>query len=120
MRPVQRLFTTYRVLAYVVGVLLVILVTGWGLELLGTDGSSAHGAGETITRFVGILHGWLYMAYLVASFVLSRRLGWSLGFTLLVLAAGLVPILIFWVEHRVTQLVRAAHPELAARPEPVG
>ena len=30
------------------------------------------------------------------------------------LVAGLVPLLIFWVEHQVTQQVRAEHPELAA------
>ena len=31
---------------------------------------------------------------------------------LLLLLAGLVPILIFWVEHKVTQRVRSEHPEL--------
>jgi hypothetical protein len=29
------------------------------------------------------------------------------------LVAGLVPLLIFWVEHRVTQRMRTEHPELA-------
>jgi hypothetical protein len=48
------------------------------------------------------------------SFTLARRLRWSWPFTGLVLLAGLIPILIFWVEHRATQKVRAEHPELAA------
>ena len=42
------------------------------------------------------------MVYLVVSFALSRRLRWTWPFTGLVLLAGLIPILIFWVEHRVT------------------
>ena len=31
------------------------------------------------------------------------------------LVAGLIPLLIFWVEHRVAARVRAEHPELAMR-----
>ena len=56
------------------------------------------------------------MAYVVVAVLLARRVGWSLGFTLVALAAGLVPLLIFWVERRVTQRFRADHPELS----PVG
>jgi hypothetical protein len=33
---------------------------------------------------------------------------------LLVLAAGLIPLIIFWVERRVVEKVRTEHPELAA------
>ena len=35
------------------------------------------------------------------------------GGTIVALAAGLIPLLIFWVEHKVTQRLRAEHPELA-------
>ena len=59
-------------------------------------------------------HGWIFMVYVVVAFLLARRARWSLGFTVLMLVAGLVPLLIFWVEHRVTQKVRAENPELAA------
>ena len=46
------------------------------------------------------------------TFFLSRRARWSLPFTLLVLVAGLIPLLIFWVEHRVMQKLTAENPEL--------
>jgi len=75
-------------------------------------GSTAHDVGEIITTYLGVAHGWLYMLFLITAFQLSRRERWDLPFTLLALAAGLVPILIFWVEHRVTQKVRAEHPDL--------
>ena len=38
------------------------------------------------------------MVYVVVAFALSRRAGWTIGFTMLMLVAGLVPLLIFWVE----------------------
>ena len=109
----RNLFTAYRVLALIVGVLLTVLVfVAVPLKYLPADGTSLQVTGDHLTSFVGIAHGWLYMAYLVVSFALSRRLRWSLPFTLLVLLAGLVPILIFWVEHKVTQRVRSENPEL--------
>jgi integral membrane protein len=109
------LFPVYRVLAMVVGVLLTVLVfVGMPLAYLTTQGSSAQHAGETITMVVGVAHGWIYIAYLVVSFFLSRKAQWSIGFTVLVLLAGLIPILIFWVERQVNARVRREHPELAS------
>ncbi len=111
----RNLFTAYRALALIVGVLLTVLVfVAMPLKYLPADGTSLQVTGEHLTSFVGIAHGWIYMAYLVVSFALSRRLKWPVSFTALVLLAGLVPILIFWVERKVTQRVRDEHPELAA------
>lgn len=108
----RRLFLSYRALAIVVGILLTVLVfVGVPLEYLSAEGSGAQHAGETITMVVGIAHGWLYMAYLVVGFLLARRASFSIAFTLLVLAAGLLPILIFVIEARVARRVRAEFPE---------
>jgi integral membrane protein len=110
---VRNLFTAYRVLAMVVGVLLTVLVfVAVPLKYFPENGSSLQLAGDHLTAIVGVTHGWCYIAYLMVSFFLSRRTRWSAPFTLLVLLAGLVPILIFWVEHNVTQRVRREHPEL--------
>ena len=110
----RNLFTAYRVLAMIVGVLLTVLVfVAMPLKYFPADGSSLQLKGDDLTAFVGIAHGWIYMVYLAVAFTLSRRLKWTTPFTGLVLLAGVVPILIFWVEHRVTQRVRAEHPELA-------
>lgn len=111
----RNLFAAYRVLASIVGVLLTALVfVAMPLKYFTDDGTSLQVTGEHLTTFVGIAHGWIYMVYLVVSFALSRRAKWTFPFTLLVLLAGLIPILIFWVERKVTQRVRAEHPELAA------
>jgi integral membrane protein len=112
---VRNLFTGYRVLAMIVGVLLTVLVfVAMPLKYFPDDGTSLQHTGDQLTTLVGVAHGWIYMVYLVVSFALSRRLRWTWPFTGLVLLAGLIPILIFWVEHRVTQRVRTENPELVA------
>jgi integral membrane protein len=111
---VRRLFTTYRVLAIVVGILLAFgSFVAIPLRYLTTEGSDLHDLGESLS-VVWVLHGWIYMVYLVVALLLARRSQWSLPFTLLMLVAGLVPILIFWVEHRVVQRTRAEHPKLVS------
>jgi integral membrane protein len=118
---VSKLFTAYRVLAITVGVLLLlgtisVLLTGSlesvTLYSVSTD-SAAYKIGHPL-ELIWILHGWFYMAYLVVAFILSRRLGWSLGFFLVMLLAGLVPVMMFVVEHYVAGKVKREHPGLVA------
>lgn len=118
----------YRVMATVVGVLLVVLIlvgvplanfdgsSMWGVfpstpELFAA-GSTPHAIGEAITTYLGVAHGWLYMIFLVTAFMLSRRARWEIPFTLVTLVCGTIPLLSFWAEHRATARVRAEHPEL--------
>ena len=126
---VSRNLTTYRVMATIVGVLLVVLcLVGvplanfdgspmWGVfdstPAWVTTGSAANNLGEVITTYLGVAHGWLYMIFLFSAFLLSRRSGWDLPFTLVTLACGTIPLVSFWAEHRATQRVRTEHPELA-------
>ena len=50
------------------------------------------------------------MVYVVVAFLLARKAGWCIGFTILALVAGLVPLLIFWVERRVVQQAPGREP----------
>ena len=108
----RNLFTAYRVLAFVVGVLLAALAVGMVLKYLLTEGTELQVFGDELTAVVALIHGWVYIVYVVVAFLLSRRAGWSLQFLLLMLLAGLIPFLIFWVEHRVVSRMRAEHAEL--------
>ncbi|MDZ5619329.1 DUF3817 domain-containing protein [Nocardioides sp. HM23] len=108
------LFKTYRVLALVVGVLLVVGAIGSVLKYGLPDGSTLQRLGEDLTP-VWLVHGWIYMIYVVIAFVLTQRAGWPLTRFLLMMVAGLVPGLIFWVERRVASQLRDEHPELARR-----
>lgn len=113
----RTLFALYRLLAPIVGVLLAILVfVGVPLKYLAAEGSSAQVFGDHVTAIVGVLHGFLYMAYLVVSFLLWRQTRWPVPFAVLVLAAGLLPILIFFIERMVNRRVRRENPELVTSP----
>lgn len=108
----RKLFTAYRWLALVVGVLLAFCsLVALPLKYLAEEGSSVQQFGESAS-ILWVAHGWVFMVYVVVAFLLARRAGWSPGFTVLTLVAGLVPLLIFWVERQVAQRLRAEHPEL--------
>ncbi len=108
------LFKAYRVLALVVGVLLAFCsLVALPMKYLLEEGTDLQQFGESAS-FMWVVHGWVFMIYVVVAVLLSRRANWSLGFTLLALVAGLVPLLIFWVEHQVNLKVRAENPELAS------
>ena len=112
----MKLFNVYRVLAFVVGVLLAFCsFVALPLRYLPEQGTSLQQFGESAS-IMWVAHGWLFMIYVVVAFLLARRARWSLAFTLLMLVAGLVPLLIFWVEHKVVQKVHAENPELVGHP----
>lgn len=90
----------YRVMAYVVGVLLVVLVcVGVPLKYLGHN--------DTVVTWTGIPHGWLYMILIITAFDLGRRARWGWGRVILIALAGTVPFLSFVAEHYATKDVRA-------------
>jgi len=109
---VNGLVTAYRILAFVVGILLAFCsLVALPLKYLATDGGSLQKFGEDAS-IMWVAHGWIFMIYVVVAFFLSRKAGWSIGFTVVALAAGLIPLLIFWVEHRVVQKLKEENPDL--------
>jgi len=94
-------------MAYVVGTLLIVLVcVGVPLKYLAADGTGAHDAGEWITTYLGVAHGWLYMAFLVSAVLLARAVKWPLGFSVMTLLLGTVPFLSFYAERRATRYTK--------------
>ena len=90
----------YRVIANVVGVVLVVFI------LIAVP--VRYLAGEPrMSETISPIHGFLYVVYLVATVDLSRRAGWSVLRTLGVMLAGTVPFLSFYVERRTTRQLRA-------------
>ncbi len=120
----KRALLRYRVMASVVGVLLVVLVLvglplHYGHLLLdvgflaepavpGVPETAGAGwrIGSDISQYLGVAHGWLYMIFLITAFLLSRRAGWDLRFTAVTLISGTIPLVSFWAEHRATRRVR--------------
>jgi len=95
----------YRVMAYITGVVLVFLCfVGIPLQIAG------HPA---IANNVGVVHGILYIIYLVFAWILSRKLQLANKPTVIMLLAGTVPIMTFIVERWITR--RFISPALAGQ-----
>ena len=102
---IRSALTRYRVIAYVVGVVLLVLTYATVRKYAADDAS--------LVATVGPVHGLLYMVYLALTFDLGRRARWSPGFTVLVMLAGTVPFLSFVAERAVVRRVRPAEPAAA-------
>ncbi|GAB7047987.1 DUF3817 domain-containing protein [Catenuloplanes indicus JCM 9534] len=92
---VRGALTRYRTIAYIVGVVLILLVViGMPLKYIWDQ--------PAVVQGIGPAHGFLYMVYLIAAFDLGRRANWPLKRMLLVMLAGTVPFLSFYAERIVT------------------
>lgn len=130
----------YKVLAYLTGVMLLLLCVemiaryGFGSFLYagGTDaftgepfvfgfaGAEPPGVegGFNLSIAVLIIHGWMYVAYLISDFRLWSLMRWSFGKFILIALGGVVPLLSFFVEkkiHRQVEEELGAHPQAAKR-----
>lgn len=88
----------YRVLAWITGIWLLLLVA----ELI-----LAYGFDNNALGFVPIVHGWVYFVYLIMAVDLAIKVRWSVGKTIITAIAGTIPFLSFWVEHIRTKEVKA-------------
>lgn len=91
----QGAVTRYRVMAYVTGVLLIVLFfVAVPVKLFAHNG--------ILSTAVGLPHGLLcYPLYLLTIFDLYRRVRWPLGKVVVMVLAGVIPFLTFYVERRV-------------------
>ncbi len=86
--------TRFRVMAWVTGVMLLVLVfVAMPMKYVGDD--------DSLVRIVGVAHGWLYIVYLLAALTLAYQGRWRPLRTILVLLAGTVPFASFVAERKV-------------------
>ncbi len=117
---VDQILLRYRVMAYIVGSLLIVLaLIGVPLKYLATNGSEAQQVGSWIALNLGVAHGWLYMVFLVSAAMLARKARFPVPFSVLVLLLGTVPILSFVAERIATKRTRETFPELQEEKAPV-
>jgi integral membrane protein len=99
-RDVPAALTRYRVMAWIVGILLIALI------LVAVPLKYLAGMDEPVT-LIGTLHGWLYFIFFLTACDLALRASWTLRGTVLTLVAGTVPILSFVAERNATRKTRA-------------
>lgn len=90
----------YRIMAYLVGGLLVVLVVV-GMPLKYLAGNSV------VVMATGVPHGWLYMVLIATAYDLGRRVHWPWGRLILIALAGTIPFLSFWAEYSARKDVQA-------------
>ena len=103
MAAMPNALTRYRIMAYVTGVGLVLLVcVAMPLKYFADSPGMVH--------VIGMLHGYLYILYIIATFDLGSRRRWPLLKMLLVMLSGTIPFAVFFVEHRIVkeELARTA------------
>jgi integral membrane protein len=101
---VRGIVLRYRVMAYITGVVLIVLCfVGIPLQIAGYP---------ALVNVVGTVHGILYIIYLVFAAHLVWKLRLRPDKSLVVLLAGTIPILTFVVERWLTR--RYINPALAA------
>jgi integral membrane protein len=99
----------YRVMAYVTGVVLMVLVfVGIPLQIAGQP---------AVANGVGVVHGILYIVYLATAYLLARRLRLAAKPTVILLLAGTIPVMTFIVERWATR--RFIDPALAGQDRPL-
>lgn len=99
----------YRVMAYTVGVLLVLLMLfAVPMKYIGHD--------DRWVTWFGVPHGWLYMLLILTAIDLGRRVKWSIRNVIGIALAGTVPFLSFVAEYLarkdVYKRIAASNPEV--------
>lgn len=104
LKSIEASLTRYRVMAYAVGVgLLVLVLIGVPLQVFAGN--------QSVVKIVGPVHGFLYIVYLLTAFDLAFRARFRPVRLFVMISAGLVPFVAFVIERRIERTFRG---ELAA------
>ena len=95
----------YRVAAWVTGIGLLVLV------FIAMPLKYFFGEPRPVA-LVGMLHGFLYMAYIVCTLILAERCRWRPLDALVILLAGTIPIASFVAERHVRRRVKEGRSDL--------
>ncbi|MBO3101619.1 DUF3817 domain-containing protein [Cellulomonas fengjieae] len=93
----------YRVAAWVTGAMLLLLCAEMILKyVLQVPGFNVDGDPRSeAARIIAMVHGWVYVVYLVTVFDLWSKMRWRLGRLVTMAAAGVVPVMSFILERKV-------------------
>ena len=110
MERARRALQRYRAMAWVTGLMLLVLTLEMVLKyVVQAGGVAADGSPEpVIGSWVAFAHGWIYVVYLATVIDLWSVMRWRLGRLVTMVLAGVVPVMSFVMERRVHQDADAA------------
>ena len=95
---IRTALTAYRVMAWATGIWLIALcyevVVKYVVQV------------ENPPSWIGVVHGWVYFVYLLATLHLAVKVRWPLWTTVGTLLAGTIPLLGIILEHFRTKQVK--------------
>ncbi len=94
--------TRYRVMAVVTGVFLVTVFLGLLRYIPGVNEPDVV---DSFFSVVAMIHGWIYVIYLVTVVMLWTKMRWGVGRLVYMAAGGVVPLLSFYAERRIAREV---------------
>lgn len=130
---IRKVLKFYRVSSYVTGVFLLLLMITWGIRRLpflgfdlwllgpngfitmesyGVEGEGLPTIGLNLTVWILIIHGWLYVVYLIADFRVWTLMRWPVTRFLFIALGGIVPFLSFYTEAKFAKLAEKELAEL--------
>ena len=97
--------TRFRVMAVITGSFLVVVFIGL---LRYVPGVEAPEWADAALGVVAQIHGFIYMVYLVVSYMLWSATPWKMPRLLVMALGGVVPLLSFFLERRISREVAAS------------
>lgn len=91
-RRVRTALTFFSATAWITGVMLLLLVIRMIMQYVLSMDVSGFG-------WVAILHGWCYLAFVIATFNLGLKARWEPKWWVTTILGGVVPFLSFYVEN---------------------
>ncbi|KOS05166.1 hypothetical protein AM493_03275 [Flavobacterium akiainvivens] len=83
----------FKIIATLEGIsLLVLFFVAMPLKYIGGD--------ETIMKPAGYTHGFLFIAYIIAAFILKEKENWDTKKFLIICLASLIPFGTFYIEYK--------------------
>lgn len=117
--PAKKLLRYFKISSYVTGTFLMLLMITWGIRRLpflgfdlwllgpngfisfedyGVEGQGLPDVGFNLTVWILIIHGWLYVVYLIVDFRMWTIMRWSFIRFIWIALGGVVPMLSFFTE----------------------
>ena len=133
---IRKVLKFYRVSSFVTGIFLILLMITWGIRRLpfrgddlwllgpngfitfedyGVEGEGLPTIGINLTILILIVHGWLYVVYLIADFRVWTLMRWSFTRFLIIGLGGIVPLLSFYTEAKYGKIAEQELAEIEAR-----
>ena len=104
-RTVRKALTFFRIMAVIAGLALLVLCLEMYLK---------YGRDNDALSWWSPVHGLLFMVFVGATYNLGSKMGWSFKRMIGYVLTAFVPILSFWLEHKVTRDVQARLAGVAA------